>query len=151
MEHRGSPGHIGRRVEAPGNVQTSVRAQAVSGRSSVAPVSRGSSVTTGVRLPANSADPPPQPAPCPSVAVVQLDDPLASPWSTARRICLNTVLAAWGVFCINRLTTNNDGVGQAALNGAMFAVLAALPVQVIGRVQFKRDSRPTGQGNGPAA
>lgn len=74
------------------------------------------------------------------MAVVQLDDPSAIPWSTARRVCLNTVLAAWGVFWINRLTTDNDWIGQAALNVVLIAVLAVLPVQVIGRMQFKRDS-----------
>lgn len=77
---------------------------------------------------------------------MHIDDPLASPWATARGLCLWTILLLWPVIWINSLTARIDWIGEVALNVIMIAVLAVLPVHLLGRRKLERQSKAAEQG-----
>ena len=76
---------------------------------------------------------------------MRLDDPLARPWTRARLICLWTTVAAWTMFWVNSLATEIARVADAALAVVMIAVLALVPVQILGRAQATRKSKTAEQ------
>jgi len=71
------------------------------------------------------------------VGVVTIDEPLPAPWSAARLGCIWTSVGAWVVFWINYLTAGSTRTADAALAVSFLAVLAVLPVTLLGRSKLK--------------
>jgi len=70
---------------------------------------------------------------------VNIDDPLAGPWSTARLGCLLTSAGAWVAFWINHLTAGSTRTADVALTVGLLAVFAVIPIQVLGRIKLKKE------------
>jgi hypothetical protein len=81
----------------------------------------------------------------PTVASMQIDDPLASPWSVARRICLWAVGVSWVVFFVNLWTTRFDWISEAILPVPVLALLVLIPVHLLGSRKLERLNRTAEQ------
>jgi uncharacterized membrane protein YcjF (UPF0283 family) len=80
------------------------------------------------------------------MSVMHLSDPLARPWAALRSVCLWVAIVAWVTFWVNGLAAKLDWVRSTSLVVVMIAVLAVMPIQILGRRKL-RQSEPVSRSN----